>query len=130
MFAMRWRRMRDRTRPNVPLEGPGFSDPNLLSNTAYQHLRGILTPPRRSWRPTLTIAEHFTVQPLETDTHKTKPACIHVDAQGPLQAAQIALGEKLCLHGSPGHARAVVWKLGEDYSPVSVTLYAQTTPQT
>jgi hypothetical protein len=72
----------------------------------------------------LTIAEHFTVQPIEAGSEKAKSTCIHVDAQGPVQAAQIALGETLSLHGSPGCARAVVWRLGEDYSPVSITLYA------
>ncbi len=78
----------------------------------------------------MTTAALFTVQPIEADTLKAKSTCIHVDAQSPIQAAQIALGETLCLHGSPRQARAVVWRLGEGYAPVSVTLYAQAAPRT
>lgn len=48
---------------------------------------------------------------------------IYVDARGPAQAGQLALGETLSLHGEPDRVRCKVWRLGDDYSPHSVTLY-------
>jgi hypothetical protein len=71
----------------------------------------------------LTSLEHFTVQPVAENGDADKGNCIHVDAQSPVQAAEIALGETLAIHGKPHAARAVVWKLGEDYSPICVKLY-------
>ncbi|HEY4202102.1 MAG TPA: hypothetical protein VGM83_16230 [Devosiaceae bacterium] len=66
---------------------------------------------------------HFTVQPFAENGRRDNATCIHVEAMGPIQAAELALGETLAVHGTPDCARAMVWKLNDDYSPVSVTLY-------
>ena len=67
--------------------------------------------------------EHFAVQPMAAPGVLDKSRCIQVDAAGPIQAAQIALGETLVCHGVPEAARAVVWRLGADYLPISTRLY-------
>jgi hypothetical protein len=67
--------------------------------------------------------DHFSVQRVADDGEPDKTGCIHVDALSPVQAAEIALGETLVIHGDRKLARAVVWKLGDDYSPMSVMLY-------
>lgn len=58
-----------------------------------------------------------------------KTVCIHVEARGPVQAAEIVLGESLVTQGKPGNVRAVVWKLAEDYTPVSLALFLQNSPR-
>lgn len=60
---------------------------------------------------------------MAQDGHPDKGTCIHVNAEGPIRAAEIALGETLCVHGRPELARAKVWHLSDDFSPVSVTLF-------
>ena len=67
--------------------------------------------------------ENFAVQPMAAPGVPDKSRCIQVDAFGPVQAAQIALGETLVCHGTPETARALVWRLGADYLPVSTRLY-------
>lgn len=66
--------------------------------------------------------EHFSVQAV-TDASDIKTECIHVEAFGPVQAAELALGETLSTHGDPQSVRATVWKLGDDFSPISIRLY-------
>lgn len=68
-------------------------------------------------------AARYSVQPMAEDGHPDKATCIHVDAEGPIRAAEIALGETLCVHGRPEQARAKVWHLSDDFAPVSVTLF-------
>lgn len=68
--------------------------------------------------------ESFSVQKCAYDgddvlTH----GCVHVEALSPLHAGEIVLGEVLCIHGPIEKARARVWKLSADYSPVNVMLY-------
>ena len=72
-------------------------------------------------------AASYSVQPVAQDGQPDKSICIHVDAEGPVRAAEIALGETLCVHGSPENARAKVWHLSDDFSPVSVTLFRPAT---
>lgn len=72
-------------------------------------------------------AARYSVQPVTLDGQPNKGTCIHVDAEGPVRAAEIALGETLCVHGRPENARARVWHLSDDFSPVSVTLFRPAT---
>ncbi|WIJ24456.1 hypothetical protein [Devosia sp. RR2S18] len=48
--------------------------------------------------------------------------CIQVKASCPVKAGEVALREKLALHGK--QLRAKVWFLREDFTPQSVLLYA------
>lgn len=68
----------------------------------------------------------FSVQPVSPDGVPDKTVCIHVEARGPVQAAELALGESLVAQGPVSSLRALVWRLAEDYTPVSVALF---TPQ-
>jgi hypothetical protein len=65
----------------------------------------------------------FGARPVAKNGDADKGNCIHGDAQSRIQAAEIALGETLAIHGNPHAARAVVWKFGEDYSPICVKLF-------
>lgn len=66
--------------------------------------------------------DHFSVQPVAEMDNRQGP-CIHVEALGPIQAAELVLGETLANHGDPGRIRAIVWRLGDDFSPISIKLY-------
>lgn len=68
--------------------------------------------------------DNFSVQPVDPNGVPNKTVCIHVEARGPVQAAEIVLGVSLVTQGKPGNVRAVVWKLAEDYTPVSLALFA------
>jgi len=63
---------------------------------------------------------HFSVQTVGNDAENHT---LHVEAQGPVQAAEIALGETLSVHGDAEQMRAIVWHLTDDFTPVRVTLY-------
>ena len=69
---------------------------------------------------TIPGLSHFSVQ---TVGGAADGSTIHVEAQSPVQAAEIALGEILSVHGDAGQVRAIVWHLGDHFSPVSVRLY-------
>ena len=71
------------------------------------------------------ILRDFSVQPIENGMLVAKSSCVHVEAMGPVQAAEQVVGETLSVTGAPEHARAVVWSLAEDFTPVAVTLYSQ-----
>lgn len=66
--------------------------------------------------------DHFSVQPVD-DMDNREGHCIHVEAMGPVQAAELALGETLVNHGDPASIRAIVWRLGDDFMPISIKLY-------
>lgn len=68
--------------------------------------------------------KHYSVQPVAENGLPETGACIAVDAKSPVQAAELALGETLVMRGEHRKPRAVVWSLGDDYAPISVTLYA------
>lgn len=74
----------------------------------------------------VTPLKHFSVQPIADNGQPDKGTCIHVDAISPVHAAEIALGETLVVHSETHKPRAVVWRLGDDYAPISVTLYVPT----
>ena len=52
----------------------------------------------------------------------------HVDAAGPGQAAEIALGEKLVLAGQNDQLRCRVWWLDEQFQTRSMPLYLPEVP--
>ncbi len=66
--------------------------------------------------------DSFSVQPV-SDGLPDKNTCIHVEASGPVQAAELVLGGTYVTYGKPGNARALVWKLAEDFTPVSIPLF-------
>jgi len=69
-------------------------------------------------------AQHFTVQPCTHQDGDLKvEGCIHVDALSPVDAAERVLKEPLTVCGSPQQLRAKVWRLADDFTPVSVLLY-------
>lgn len=68
--------------------------------------------------------KHYSVQPVAENGLPEPGACVPVDAKSSVQAAEIVLGETLVMHGENRKPRAVVWSLGDDYAPISVTLYA------
>ena len=72
----------------------------------------------------MTALKHYSVQPVAGNGLPEKASCIPVDAKSAVQAAEIALGETLVVRGENRKPRAVVWSLGDDYAPISVTLYA------
>lgn len=78
-------------------------------------------------KTSLSAASRYSVQPMTSEGQPDKSTCIHVDAEGPVRAAEIALGETLVIHGRPEQARAKVWHLADDFSPVSVTLFRPVT---
>lgn len=67
--------------------------------------------------------DHFSVQLIDPLGDENMD-CHHVEAMSPTHAAEIALGETLSLFGSPKLVRARVWRLTEDFTPVSVLLYS------
>jgi len=72
----------------------------------------------------VTEPQHFSVQASSTDGGELVfTNCVHVQALSPVDAAERVLHEKLKLSGPPCQLRAKVWRLGEDYQPVSVLLY-------
>jgi hypothetical protein len=71
----------------------------------------------------MPMREQFAVQLVAGRGGVDKSRCIHVDALSPVQAAEMALGETLVCHGAPDAARALVWRLGADYLPVSTRLF-------
>ena len=73
----------------------------------------------------MTEPQHFSVQASSTDRGELVfSSCVHVQALSPVDAAERVLHEKLKLSGHACQLRAKVWRLGEDYQPVSVLLYA------
>jgi hypothetical protein len=68
--------------------------------------------------------KHYSVQPVAESGLPKPGVCIAVDARSSVQAAEIVLGETLVMRGENRKPRAVVWSLGDDYAPISVTLYA------
>ena len=68
--------------------------------------------------------ENYSVQPIGAHGEPVKNICIHVEAKSPVHAAELVLGEALVTQGKPQQARAIVWRLGDDYQPVSTTLFA------
>lgn len=71
--------------------------------------------------------DHFSVQLIDVLGNESMD-CQHVEAMSPTHAAEIALGETLSLFGSPQLMRARVWRLKEDFTPVSVVLYSTDAP--
>ena len=68
------------------------------------------------------ILESFSVQPCKLAEGELKAGeCIHVQAASALQAAKLAIGETLALHGTVVRAR--VWHLGRDYTPQRTDLF-------
>lgn len=67
--------------------------------------------------------DNFSVQPVDPNGVPDKAICIHVEARSPVQAAEVALGETLVTQGPVARMRALVWKLADDYTPVSVALF-------
>jgi hypothetical protein len=67
--------------------------------------------------------DNFSVQPVGVNGIPDKAICIPVQARGPVQAAEIVLGETLVTQGPMIRLRALVWKLAEDYTPVRITLF-------
>ena len=60
----------------------------------------------------------FSVQPV----FGAGSNCVTVEAQGPLQAGELVLSERLALFGEV--ARAKIWFLKDDWTPESVVLYS------
>jgi hypothetical protein len=77
------------------------------------------------WNETsVTAHSHYTVQKCTHHNGEIQTTeCIHVDALSATDAAERALAETLIVHGQPDQVRAKVWKLDENYQPVSVLLY-------
>jgi hypothetical protein len=72
----------------------------------------------------MTPSKHFSVQPCIAQGREiVLGECIHVEAMSPVQAAELALGESLSIQGEQNRARAKVWRLSDDYSPISTILY-------
>lgn len=69
--------------------------------------------------------ENFAVQPVDATGEPKRGTCVSVEARGPVHAAELALGEILGPHGAPSQMRALVWKLADDYTPVSIPLFAR-----
>lgn len=67
--------------------------------------------------------EHFSVQAVGTDGRPVEGSCTAVDARSPIHAAELVLGTTLAAHGKMEHAKAMVWRMGEDFQPISTTLY-------
>lgn len=75
-------------------------------------------------RRPVTEPQHFSVQACANQgSELVFSGCVHVEARSPVDAAERVLHEKLTLSGHPAHVRAKVWRLGEDYQPVSILLY-------
>ncbi|MGB3335823.1 MAG: hypothetical protein WBA73_01445 [Devosia sp.] len=66
--------------------------------------------------------DSFSVQ-LVTDGVPDKNTCFHVEANSPVQAAELVLGATYVTHGKPADMRALVWKLAEDFTPISIPLF-------
>jgi hypothetical protein len=68
----------------------------------------------------------YTVEPYQANQHRSHTgAIVHVDANGPLEAGEQVLGERLAMTGSEERLRCRVWRLDEQYRPISVLLYAR-----
>lgn len=65
--------------------------------------------------------EHFSVQILG-EYLSNAPHCVPGDAAGPVQAAQIAIGDVLSMQGNRRSARAIAWRLTDDFSQIGITL--------
>jgi|GEM_PF-7100273 len=72
----------------------------------------------------MSDAQLFTVQPcLIEDGVPQFSECISIDALSAVDAAEKALRARLSLCGSPDRLRAKVWRLGDDFQPISTLLY-------
>ena len=70
----------------------------------------------------MKFLDNFSVQPV-TGGVPDKNTCLHVEANSPVQAAALVLGATYVTHGKPADTRALVWKLAEDFTPVSIALF-------
>lgn len=71
---------------------------------------------------TVTQLTPFRVQPI-ADANEVNMDSVEVQALGPVHAAELVLGETLSPRGSANRFRAMVWRLDERYSPISVKLF-------
>ena len=72
---------------------------------------------------------YFSVQRARPDGSFAEADCIFTPAASAMAAAEGVLREPLATHGRARQARARVWYLTDDFSPVSVVFYRQS-PQT
>ena len=68
----------------------------------------------------------YSVEPYRADQPEPHTGdIVHVDAEGPLEAAQQVLGEPLAMNGKAESLRCRVWRLDADFRPIAVMLYAK-----
>ena len=68
----------------------------------------------------------YTVEPYrpgQPEAHADQ--MFHVDADGPLEAAQRVLKEPLTTHGDAERLRCRVWRLDDEFRPISIMLFAK-----